>query len=117
MSEERRKQISEHAYRLWQEEGEPSERALDHWVRAERQAGENSPQPGAQANEGEGNRTVARADNRKTKAFAETGQVEKQAKAAKADLDGPKGGELREAEAIGRSHSHGEDPKVSGSKP
>jgi hypothetical protein len=107
MSDERRQQISEKAYRLWQTEGQPQGRDLDHWVQAEREVSGST-----QANEGEGNRTAARAYNRKAKQFAETGPVGQQARKAKADLDGPEGKALRDAERIGKSHSHGEDPMV-----
>lgn len=111
MSDERRQQISEKAYRLWETEGQPQGRDLEHWVRAESEV----EQP-TQQNEGEGNRTATRAYNRKAKQFAETGPVEAQAQKAKADLDGPEGKALREAELVGKSHSHGEDPAVKGSK-
>ncbi|MEI9987227.1 MAG: DUF2934 domain-containing protein [Aliidongia sp.] len=90
MSQDRHNQISERAYRLWEQEGQPPDRALDHWVEAEKQV-----------NEGEGNRTAAKAYNKKTKAFAESGPVEKQARKAKADLAGPKGESLRKARRPG----------------
>jgi Protein of unknown function (DUF2934) len=112
MSDDRNRQISDHAYRLWEKEGQPSDRALDHWVEAERQIGAAET---SGPNEGEGNRTAARAYNRKTKAFAESGKVERQARQAKADLDGPEGDALREAEAVGRSHSHDGPPKAKSS--
>jgi hypothetical protein len=126
MSEERRKRVSDHAHSLWEKEGKPLDRALDHWTEAERQVEQQEaveaqgkarsktakPATAAQANEGEGNRTAAKAYNRKAKEFAESGQVEGKAKAAKADLDGPKGEELRKAEAAGRRRSKGEDPAV-----
>ena len=108
MSSERDQRINERAHRLWEHEGRPTGRDLDHWVQAEREE-DGSP---TQANEGEGNRTATRAYNRKAKAFAETGPVESQARKAKADLDGPEAEELREAELVGKSHSHGEDPAV-----
>lgn len=103
MSQERRQQISEKAYRLWEMEGYPKGRDLDHWVQAENEVGGSSKAEtaaSAQANEGEGNRTATRAYNRK----------------AKADLDGPRGKEPREAKMIGKSRSHGEDPAVKRSK-
>jgi hypothetical protein len=104
MSQDRQKQISDRAYRLWEKEGQPHHRALDHWVEAEKQV-----------NEGEGNRTAAKAYNKKTKAFAESGPVEKQARKAKSDLAGPKAESLRKAEATGRSRSRGEDPAIKSS--
>ena len=115
MSNERDQQIKEHAYRLWQEAGRPADRALDHWVEAERRIKQGGTTAG-QANEGEGNVTAARNYNRKTRNFAETGPVEKQAKQAAADLDGPKQQSLQKAEAAGRSRSRGEDPAVRPSK-
>ena len=110
MSNERHQRINERAHRLWEQEGQPTGRDLDHWVQAEREETQST-----QANEGEGNRTATRAYNRKAKEFAETGPVESQARKAKADLEGPAAPELREAELVGRSHSHGEDPAVKGS--
>ena len=56
MSDERRQQISEKAYRLWEMEGQPQGRELEHWVQAETELGGSG-----QANEGEGNRTATRA--------------------------------------------------------
>jgi hypothetical protein len=109
MADERNRRISEHAYRLWEQEGQPADRALDHWVEAERQLGDSEA---SGPNQGEGNRTAARAYNRKAKAFAESGKVERQARKAKADLDGPEGAALREAEAVGRSHSRDTATKI-----
>jgi len=105
MSDERHHRIREEAYKLWQKEGQPHGRHDDHWAEAERQV-----------NEGEGNRTAARAYNSKTKEFAEKGPVEKQAKQAKADLEGPEGETLKKAEAKGRSKARGEDPQISRSE-
>jgi len=125
MSNERHQRISEKAHRQWELEGRPAGRDLDHWLQAERELEETSPTASAaageaaadagasgQANEGEGNRTATRAYNRKARQFAEAGPVERQAERAVADLDGPAADELREAELVGRSHSHGEDPAV-----
>jgi hypothetical protein len=113
MSEERRNRIRERAHQLWEQEGQPAGRDVDHWIAAEQHIDrESSPTPESQPNEGEGNRTAARGYNRKAKAFAETGPVDRQARAAKADREGPKGDELRAAEAAGLRHRHGEDPEV-----
>ena len=65
-----------------------------------------------QVNEGEGNRTAARAYNRAQRHFAETQQVEEKAREAERALDGPEAQELAEAEAIGRRHTAEEDPAV-----
>jgi hypothetical protein len=66
----------------------------------------------SQANEGEGNRTAAKAYNKGVQDFEKTGQVEKKAREAADALDGPEAVELRKAEEIGKSHSHGEDPAL-----
>ena len=67
---------------------------------------------GSQANEGEGNRTAARAYNKGVRDFEKTGQVEKKAREAADALDGPEADELRQAEQAGKEHSHGEDPAL-----
>ncbi len=66
----------------------------------------------SQANEGEGNRTAAKAYNKGVQDFEKTGQVDKKAHEAADALDGPEAAELRKAEEIGKSHSHGEDPAL-----
>jgi hypothetical protein len=65
-----------------------------------------------QVNEGEGNRTAARAYNKAQRRFVESQPVEQKAREAKRALDGPEAQELAEAEAIGRSHIAEEDPAV-----
>ena len=67
---------------------------------------------GSQANEGEGNRTAARAYNKGVRDFKKTGQVEKKAREAADALDGPEATELHQAEEAGKAHSHGEDPAL-----
>ena len=67
---------------------------------------------GTQANEGEGNRTAAKAYNKGVQDFENTGQVEKKAREAADALDGPEAAELKKAEEIGKKHSHGEDPAL-----
>ena len=67
---------------------------------------------GSQANEGEGNRTAAKAYNKGVQDFEKTGQVEKKAREAADALDGPEAAELKKAEEIGKKHSHGEDPAL-----
>jgi hypothetical protein len=65
-----------------------------------------------QQNEGEGNRTAARAYNKGVRDFEKTGQVEKKAREAADALSGPEAKALKDAEAKGRGHSHGEDPAL-----
>jgi hypothetical protein len=65
-----------------------------------------------QKNEGEGNRTSAREYNKDTAAFTKSGKVDKAAHEAEAALSSAEADALRQAEAKGKSHSHGEDPEL-----
>jgi hypothetical protein len=65
-----------------------------------------------QANEGEGNRTAAKAYNKATQDFIKSGQVDEKAREAANAVDGPEARELKQAEEAGKSHSHGEDPAL-----
>lgn len=68
-------------------------------------------------NEGEGNKTAGRQFNEAQRRFVQSGQVEDTAREAEKALEGPEKTELQKAEAIGKGHSAGEDPKVRGKKP
>ncbi|MGH6967912.1 MAG: DUF2934 domain-containing protein [Stellaceae bacterium] len=105
-----KRRIREWAYELWEKEGRPHGRALDHWLAAERR--ERSAAPAEPANEGEGNRTAAREFNRAARAFAYSGLVEQKAHEAEAALTGAERKSLKKAEQTGRSRSRGEDPEV-----
>ena len=67
-------------------------------------------------NEGEGNKTAARHYNQAQQEFVRSGQVEDKAREAEEALAGPEKSDLRRAEMIGKSHSHGEDPKLKGKR-
>jgi hypothetical protein len=54
-------------------------------------------------NEGEGNRTAARAYDQKAEQFAKSGKVEQKAHEAKLAVDGTEGKDLAEAEAAGKA--------------
>jgi len=74
--------------------------------------GQNIAQQGSgQRNEGEGNKTAAREYNESQRRFVESGKVEEKAREAEKALDSDKQ-ELERAEAIGKRHSHGEDPAL-----
>jgi hypothetical protein len=62
-----------------------------------------------QANEGEGSRTAARAYNQQAERFAKSGKVEKKAREAQQAVDSEEGEELARAEAVGKSHSAGDE--------
>jgi hypothetical protein len=65
----------------------------------------------ASRNEGEGNKTAAREYNEAQRRFVESGKVDEKAREAEKSLDTDKQ-ELERAEAIGKRHSHGEDPAL-----
>ena len=62
-------------------------------------------------NEGEGDKTAAREYNQAQRRFVESGKVDEKAREAEKSLDTEKA-ELERAEAIGKRHSHGEDPAL-----
>lgn len=62
-------------------------------------------------NEGEGNKTAAREYNEAQRRFVESGKVEEKAREAGKVSDAEKR-ELERAEAVGKRHSHGEDPAL-----
>jgi hypothetical protein len=70
----------------------------------------------AQRNEGEGNRTAARAYNKAATAFANSGRVGPQAQAAKRAVEGTESASLRRAELAGKARAKGEDPAVKGKR-
>ncbi len=65
-----------------------------------------------QQNEGEGNRTAARAFNEAEQRFVRSGKVEEKAKEAEKAYEGKEGDALREAELVGKRHAKGEDPEI-----
>jgi hypothetical protein len=67
---------------------------------------------GTTENQGEGNWEAARAYDSDQRSFAESGKVEPAAEDAKRALHSKDAKELKEAERIGKSHSHGEDPAL-----
>lgn len=112
--------IRSKAYEIWERDGQPNGRALDHWLEAEGQVVDRTgeadrqdrEQSGPSANEGEGNRTAARQYNESQQRFVRSGRVETQAREAEKALAGGEGEELREAERVGKRRAAEEDPAV-----
>jgi len=106
------------AYEIWENEGRPDGRALDHWLQAETEVQGDRPIEVTQgkgansANEGEGSRTAAADYNRRTRKFTESGQTERRAREAADALAGPEGESLKKAERAGKRRSRGEDPAI-----
>ena len=65
-----------------------------------------------QKNEAEGNRTAARQYNEAQRRFVKSGKVEEKAKEAERAVEGKEGDALREADLVGKRHTHEEDPEI-----
>jgi hypothetical protein len=65
----------------------------------------------SQPNEGEGNRTAARAFDADERKVVDSGQVEQKAREAEEALERKEGDELRRAKQTGKSRSKGKEPK------
>jgi hypothetical protein len=87
---------------------------MDDKAKSRDKGGEHTRDQGA--NQGEGDYRSARAYDEHVRGTVEGGQVEKKAHEAEKALDGKEGDELRRAEEIGKSHSHGEDPQLNKKK-
>jgi len=116
---DQRQMIRELAYQMWEIEGRPEGRALEHWVRAEHKVLSNGadehrksehPQPrvDTDASDQEGiraareyERGVQRTENRR--------QVEAKAEEAERAVEGAEGAVLKKAEQVGKSRRKGED--------
>lgn len=82
---------------------------------ADRQSGEHAQD--ACANQGEGDYRAARDYNEHLRRSEERGDIDKKARETEKAIAGKEGDELRRAEEIGKSHSHGEDPKLGKTNP
>ena len=117
MSDDKERKIQSRAHELWEKEGRPEGRHLEHWLEAEREhSGSEGSGESGQQNEGEGNRTAAKAYNAHVEETVKSGTVGSKAKAAKKAVEGPERAELEDAEAVGKSHAKGEDPALSKKK-
>ncbi len=76
--------------------------------------GEHASDKGA--NQGEGDYRSAREYDEHVRRTAESGKVDEKAHEAEEELEGKEGDALREAEELGKSHSHGEDPELNKKK-
>ena len=116
---EETERVRSKAYEIWEREGKQDGRALDHWLKAERQMlgqtgdGDQQDRKGSRpsANEGEGNRTAARQNNEAQQRFVGSGKVEKKARKAQKAIDGEEGKELRQAELVGKRRTAEKHPQ------
>jgi len=116
MSQHDEHRIRERAYELWVQEGQPEGRHAEHWYAAagERELAPKRGEAAKSANEGEGNVTAARAYNKATRKFIQSGKVGAKAEEAKKAIDGPEGPSLRQAEIAGKRRARGAESTKSG---
>ena len=78
----------------------------------EKNAGSAAATERSGPNEGEGSQTGARQYNESTREFVASGKVRKAAEDAAKAVSGAEAETLKQAEAEGKRHSHGEDPAL-----
>ena len=106
MADEKMDQLRSRAYQIWESEGRPQGRDLEHWLEAEREleAEDRKPRPKKE----EAGLEAARAYNRDAQEFGRHENVEAKAQEAKHAIEGAEASELKRAEAIGKSRSRGQ---------
>jgi hypothetical protein len=98
------------AYHLWEKEGRPHGRALDHWLEAERH--EAAMAVGAPRDYGNGDRAAVRESMAAENAFARSGPVVRKARRVKRAVEGAEGEIPQPPERTGRRRGRGKDPEV-----
>ena len=106
MADEKMDQLRSRAYQIWEREGRPQGRDLEHWLEAERELEAEDRKP--RAKKEEAGLEAARAYNRDAQEFGRHENVEAKAQEAKQAIEGAEASELKRAEAIGKSRSRGQ---------
>ena len=88
------------AYLIWEREGSPEGREVEHWLQAEREIANGEDAAGLKA---------GREYDNGVKEFERSGGIEKAAEEARKALDGKEKDELQRAEEVGRRTGRGED--------
>ena len=94
------KRLHLRAYLIWEREGRPEGRALEHWLVAEREAREEKDAAGLGA---------GRAYDQGVAEFEKSGKVADAAEKARKALDGPEREELEKAQETARRRGKGDD--------
>jgi hypothetical protein len=89
------------AYLIWEREGRPEGKEVEHWLAAEREIAQEEDAAGLRA---------GMAYDKDVEKFERTGRVEKAAKDAQEALNGRERDELERAQEIGRRAGKGDDP-------
>ena len=88
------------AYLIWEREGRPEGRDVEHWQQAEREVAQEDDTAGLQA---------GRAYDKGIRDFEKSGRVERAATEAQQALEGPERDELERAQGTARRASKGDD--------
>jgi hypothetical protein len=89
------------AYLIWEREGRPEGREVDHWLQAEREFAQEEKDAAGLA--------AGRAYDRGVEEFEKSGRVEEAAEKARKALDGPERDDLEKAQESARRKGKGED--------
>jgi hypothetical protein len=105
--------IHEHAYHLWEKEGRPNGRHLEHWTQAESEVGEhedfaNNHQVNSNGSDPHGIH-AAEEYNHNVQETVQSGKSDAAAKEAKRAVEGPERESLKRAEETGKRASKGDD--------
>ncbi|MGA2409136.1 MAG: DUF2934 domain-containing protein [Candidatus Binataceae bacterium] len=104
--------IREHAYHIWEKEGRPEGRDIDHWTQAEREIGKNGNSSENHASETASDPHgihAAEEYNRGVQKSVQSGKSGSAANEAKEAIDGPEGESLKQAEKAGKRASKGNE--------
>ena len=105
MASEFLERIRELAHHIWEREGRPEGREVEHWIAAEREIlGKDAAPVESFSHQADG-REATRAYDSHLKEFSKSGKVAAKVKEAKAALDGEEGESLKKAEAAGKRRS------------
>ena len=109
-NDDRIQRVRERAYQIWENAGRPDGCSIEHWYAAEQDLldTEDSPAEEARPSDEAGIQAAREYDN-SVEQFEKTGQVDRSAQEAKRAVQGPEGGSLKKAEALGKRRSKGED--------
>ena len=88
------------AYLIWEREGRPQGREVEHWLAAEREAKQEEDSAGLHA---------GRAYDEGVKEFEKSGRVAEAAEKARKALDSPERDELEKAQETARRRGKGDD--------
>lgn len=106
MEDHKIQQLRNRAYQIWEREGCPHARDLEHWLEAERELGDDDDRS-HRAKKEEAGLQAARVYDRDVQEFGRHANVDAKAQEAKHALEGAEAAELKRAEAIGKSRGRG----------